>query len=310
MTKMKERIELQKSGIIFNENEHTYYDPLSERFLSGITQAIQNQIAREEYVDVPENVMKEAAERGTKCHSSIEAFTTKWIDDGSLAVASFKNLCRKHELKSECAEYTVTDYKNYASNIDCVFRVDEDTFDLADIKTVLSVNGTALLKATFQLSIYAMMFEIVNPKAKVRKLYVLHIRETEKEHISELIEVRRIPSDVCKDLLQCELEGRQFTNNPLAIPNDIVDMEERIRTLMTTKAEIEKELTSIKSSILDRMESTGVKTWATETMRLTVKSAFERTTFNLKRFQADHPGLNYEAYQKITPIASSLQITI
>ena len=208
----------------------------------------------------------------------------------------------------------MTDSKDWASKIDKVYRVSEDTFSLGDIKTYGQMTPEKLEKARWQLSIYAFFFELMNRKAKIDKLFVIRLRNKMKkdgsfDHINEIIFVNRIPSDVCKELLDCDLKGEAFVN-PYDIPDEYRMQEETIRNLIETKAEIEERLSDIKAKILADMEAQGVKTWATETMKLIRKSPTTRSSFNLPAFKTDHPELEYEPYMKTSPVAGSLQIVV
>lgn len=51
------RIELINNGILFKEEEHEYW--LGNKQLFGITQAIQKQVAGQEYDNCPEYLIKE-----------------------------------------------------------------------------------------------------------------------------------------------------------------------------------------------------------------------------------------------------------
>ena len=121
--------------------------------------------------------------------------------------------------------------------------------------------------------------------------------------------MNRIPSEVCKDLLDCDLCGEQF-RNPYDIPDEYKSQEQTIRELIQTKAEVEEQLANIKARILADMEKQGVKTWATETMRLIRKLPTTRSSFNLSAFKSDHPELEYDSYMKVSPVAGSLQIVV
>lgn len=127
------RIELKDSGVVFNEELHEYW--LGDKQLSGITGMLQRQLFPDEFEGVPEDMIKSAAEYGTDVHASIEDFDKNWINDGTQEVADYIEICKNHGLVHECSEYTVTDSKNWASNIDKVYRVDDTTFDIGDIKT-------------------------------------------------------------------------------------------------------------------------------------------------------------------------------
>ena len=72
---MEKRIELVSSGVLFKEEEHEYWLTLpngEKKQLSGITSAIQRQVAGHEYDGCPEYLIKRAGEYGTSVHKSIE----------------------------------------------------------------------------------------------------------------------------------------------------------------------------------------------------------------------------------------------
>ena len=306
------RIELKDSGVLFNEEEHAYW--LDGKELSGITGMLQRQLFPNEFDGIPQRFIQGAADYGTSVHISCEDFDKDWINDGTQEVADYIEICKQYGLVHEASEYIVSDNKDWASMIDKVYRVSEDTFSLGDIKTYGQMTPVKLEKARWQLSIYAYFFELMNRKAKVDRLFIIRLRNKMKkdgsfDHIKEIIFVNRIPSDVCKELLDCDLRGEQFIN-PYDIPDEYKSQEQTIRELIQTKAEAEEKLANIKAKILADMEAQGVKTWATETMKLIRKSPTTRSSFNLPAFKSDHPELEYESYMKVSPVAGSLQIVV
>ena len=309
---MNKTIQLNDSGVLFNREEHTY--ELNGKFLSGITEMLQRQLFPDEFDGVPEEAIQQAAHYGTEVHESIEQFDSFWTNDGTQEVADYIDICTTNGLIHERSEYTVTDGMNWASNIDKVFRKSETVFDIADVKTYGTMTPEKQEKARWQLSVYAYLFEILNPNATVGKLYIIHLRNKLKkdgttDHIANLIEVDRIPSEVCKKLLDTDLAGEQF-NNPFEIPADVAEQEEEIRHLIQTKKEVEERLNELKSEILSRMEETQVRSWNTETMKLTRKLPSTRYSFDLNRFKSDHPEFNYDDYMKKSTVGSSLLITV
>ena len=309
---MNKTIQLNDSGVLFNREEHTY--ELNGKFLSGITEMLQRQLFPEEFDGVPEEAIQQAALYGTEVHESIEQFDSFWTNDGTQEVADYIDICTTNGLIHERSEYTVTDGMNWASNIDKVFRKSDAVFDLADLKTYGTMTPEKQEKARWQLSIYAYLFETLNPNATVGKLYIIHLRNKLKkdgttDHIANLIEVDRIPSEVCKKLLDTDLAGEIF-ENPYDIPADIAEQEEEIRHLIQTKKEVEERLNELKSEILSRMEETQVRSWNTETMKLTRKRPSTRYSFDLNRFKSDHPEFNYDDYMKKSTVGSSLLITV
>ena len=306
-------IQLNDSRVVFNKEDHTY--ELDGKYLSGITEMLQRQLFPDEFDGVPEQAIEQAALYGTEVHESIEQFDSSWTNDGTQEVADYIKICTSNGLVHERSEYTVTDGMNWASNIDKVFRRGDSTFDLADLKTYGTMTVEKMEKARWQLSIYAYLFEILNPNANVGKLYIIHLRCKQKndgstDHIANLIEVDRIPSEVCKKLLDTDLAGEQFENPYSTIPADIAEREQEIRTLMLQKKEAEERLNELKSEILSRMEETQARSWNTETMKLTRKLPSTRYSFDLNRFKSNHPEFNYDDYMKKTTVGSSLLISV
>ena len=310
---MNKTIQLNDSGVLFNREEHTY--EFNGKFLSGITEMLQRQLFPDEFDGVPEEAIQQAALYGTEVHESIEQFDSFWTNDGTQEVADYIDICTTNGLIHERSEYTVTDGMNWASNIDKVFRKSDSVFDIADVKTYGTMTPEKQEKARWQLSIYAYLFETLNPNATVGKLYIIHLRNKLKkdgttDHIANLIEVDRIPSEVCKKLLDTDLAGEQFENPYSTIPADIAEREQEIRTLMLQKKEAEERLNELKSEILSRMEETQARSWNTETMKLTRKLPSTRYSFDLNRFKTDHPEFNYDNYMKKSAVGSSLLITV
>ena len=306
------RIELKDSGVLFNKEQHEYW--LGEKQLSGITGMLQRRLFPDEFNNVPEEAIKEAARYGTEVHEGIELFDSSWINDSTQEVSDYIELCQENGLVHERSEYTVTDGENWASNIDKVYRSSDDVFSLGDIKTYGTMTPEKLEKARWQLSIYAYFFKLQNKEAKVDRLFILHIRNKAKQdgtfdHICNILPIERIPSDICKELLDTDLQGKQFVN-PYSIPDKYRRQENYIRQLIQTKDDVEEKLKILKSEILEDMESMGVKTWDTGTMRLTRKLSTTRLSFNATQFKADHPELDYSPYERTSNVSGSLFIAV
>jgi len=304
----KQRIELKDCGVKFIEGEHRYF--LGDTELSGITHAISTQLGLANAFDnIPAAILEKATQRGSEIHKSIQRFNNEWFNDDSPQVQSYIRLCKENGIVAEANEYLVSDLKHWASSIDLVARVDDCTFDLYDIKTWATPTNDNLMKARYQLSIYAFYLTLNNPNAKVRNLAIIHLRETEKDHIAEIIPVSRIPSDICEELLQTYLDGKPF-NNPYDVPLDIRGQESLIRSLMETKARAEEQLNQIKAGIMKRMELLDIRSWSTDTMKITRKLASTRSNFDLSTFRLAYPDLNYDDYMRISRVSPSLVITV
>lgn len=308
------RIELKQCSVVFNQEDHTYYLPEKNKYLSGITGLLERQLFPDTYAGIPEAALSQAAEYGTDVHQSIEDFDMDWVNDGTQEVADYIRLTAENGLVHEASEYLITDGDSYASMIDKVYRVDETTFDLGDLKTYGVMTPEKREAARWQLSVYCYLFEKMNKNAKVRRIFILHIRNKQKQdgsfdHIADFIELSRIPSEICKELLDADKAGDQF-QNPFAIPEDISSQEGVIRGLIQTKQEAEEKLNRIKSNILKAMEEQDIRTWTTESMRITRKLPSTRSSFNLTAFKEANPDMDLSPFMRISQVAGSLTIAI
>lgn len=307
------RIELKHSDVAFHEEGHTYTAPDGHP-LSGITSLIDRCLYPATYKGVPEAVLRRAAEYGTSVHKACERFDALWEDDGSEEVASYKAICKEHGLTHEASEYLVSDGERYASSIDKVFRASEDAFDLADIKTYGEMTAEKLQKARWQLSLYALLFEMQNPGAEARRLYVLHLRHKEREgaapdHIAELIEVERVPAHICRELLEADAAGEPF-RDPYGAPDDIAAVEDEYLALLERKKRVDDRLSALKGAVQERMDKAGAASWKGPRMTFTLKAASTRSTFSQAAFKKANPDIDLSPYMKESKVAPSLAVTL
>ncbi|MCQ2268147.1 MAG: PD-(D/E)XK nuclease family protein [Bacteroidaceae bacterium] len=311
------KIQLVNSGVTFLEEPHEYWLTLpngEKKQLFGITKAIQRQVAGTEYDGCPEYLIKRAGEYGSSVHKSIERLINEFDHDGTVETEDFRNLTA--DMNIEASEYNVTDGDYYASNIDLVTRLSDTEFSLFDIKTYSNAKLTKaqMAKVRYQLSCYAYMFELQNPGARVIELSVIHIcNKTKKDgtvnHIAELVPIERIPTEICKALLEADRNGIQF-NNPYELPKDVEKKCKRIIKLIQTKKEVEEELNFIKKDILETMLFLDVKNWKGDNISFTRLEDTQRNSFDLAAFKKAYPDLPYESYIKTSKVAGSLKIAI
>lgn len=308
------KIELKSCGVVFDPIAHTYH--LNGKQLSGITTPIHNQIAPDEFTGVSKDVMKTATERGHRIHASIQNFIENFEDDGSQELQDFIDLSLEYNLNFEASEVLITDFQNYASAIDLVVRDADDQISIGDIKTYGTMNPLRMLKLQYQLSIYAYMAELCWPGIKINQLFCIHLRNVEKpdgtiEHIKELVFVKRISPEICKSLLQAELDGTQFENPLSAIPDEIQSKENRIRELILLKQQCEEELGTLKNYILENMEALNVKTWTfLSGLKATRKLATTRQSLDTTKLKKSYPDIQFDDFMKISYVNPSLQLTI
>lgn len=296
-------IKLNQSGVVFTPEDHRYF--LNGKELSGITRLIKSQLFKDKYKDIPQFVLDRASERGTMIHESIELL------DGGFAPAeltpeleNYKRIKAENGLLTVENEYIVTDGEHFASGIDLVLSDKEDNIVLADIKTTSVLDKEYVM---WQLSIYAYFFEVQNPGLKVGKLYALWLRGDK----SELAEVQRIDVDIIKDLLQCEVDGRQFVN-PLTkadpkVPVEVKNAEMAVYTLVTQIKELTEKKKQLSDGLLKLMQDNNVKSYKGEYITLSRKAASTREDIDKAKLKKDFPEA-YAACVKTTNISESLQI--
>lgn len=250
-------IELQDSGVNFDADARRYF--LNGKELQGITGLLHKQVFPDMYHNIPQWVLDRAAERGTMVHESIELLDAGFVPSESTPeLDSYKRIKTDNGLKTIANEYIVTDGEHFASGIDLVFTNGGKNIILADIKTTSVLNKEYV---AWQLSIYAYLFELQKPELKVSKLYALWLRGDK----SEFTEVERIDTNIVKDLLQCEVEGRKFIN-PLAkvdkkMPTQIKDAELAVYTLINQIKELTEQKKQLSEGLLKLMQDNDIKTY-------------------------------------------------
>lgn len=296
-------ITLQDSGVRFDQEQHRYFLGVAE--LSGITGFLKKHVFPDKYKDIPQWILDRAASNGTLIHESIEL-----LDGGfppaemSDELKSYQRIKKENNLVTVANEYIVTDKEHFASGIDLVLTNDKEEIILADIKTTSVLDKEYV---SWQLSIYAYLFEMQNPSLKANKLFVIWLRGDK----SEYAEVERIDTEIIKDLLQCEVDGRQFVN-PLAktdadVPVAIKDAEYSVYTLVTQLKELNEKKKQLSEGLLKLMQENDVKSYKGQYITLSRKAAYTKKSIDSKKLEKKYPEV-YAACIKETNYPEQLQI--
>lgn len=296
-------ITLQESGIRFDKEQHRYFLGVAE--LSGITGFIKKRVFPNKYKDIPQWRLDRAASNGTLIHESIEL-----LDGGfppaemSDELKSYQRIKKENNLTTLANEYIVTDKEHFASGIDLVLTNDKEEIILADIKTTSVLDKEYV---SWQLSIYAYLFEMQNPSLKANKLFVIWLRGDK----SEYAEVERIDTEIIKDLLQCEVDGTQFVN-PLAktdadVPVAIKNAEYSVYSLVTQIKELNEKKKQLSEGLLKLMQESDVKSYKGQYITLSRKAAYTKKSIDNKKLEKKYPEV-YAACMKETKYPETLQI--
>ena len=289
---------LNKSSVVFDCEHHTY--TLNGKRLSGITSLLDRQLFKDKYSGIPDEILRKAAERGTYIHQCCELVDEGFVSD-NLESINYLRLKEKYHLNHEASEYLVSDNENYASCIDKVYRYDDTTFYLGDIKTTYKLNKEYV---QWQLSIYAYLFELQNPEANVASIFAIWLRGD----THQLVEFERIPNEKVQALFDADSKGLQYEQCetlPILfneIEGMIIDIENQLKSLSEQKK-------AITEGAMKAMVQAGLYSWKGEKISITRKTATTRKSFDKEKFDKDYPNV-YDQYIKESPVSESLLIKI
>lgn len=195
---IQDAIKLIKSEVVFNEIDHTY-TYLGTR-LTGVTSMLSRTIFKDKYKGIPAEVLAKAADYGHNIHEQIEIVDSMGVTSDTPAVQDYLRIRNENGLIPVANEYLISDDEYMASSIDVLYGVeDEPTLvDLTDIKTTSKLDMEYL---SWQLSIYAFLFERQNPHLKVRRLLAMWLPKPQYGR-SALVEVLRKPKEAIEVLIK------------------------------------------------------------------------------------------------------------
>jgi hypothetical protein len=297
---------LTKCPVEFDELAHTY--TLDGKQLSGITGIIKDYLFPDMYKGVHERTLEAAAERGSSVHSQVQMIINGFPPARTdRSVEAFFDKMQGTEFIA--SEYLVSDLHHFASSIDII----DSRLNLYDIKTTDKLNREYL---SWQLSIYAYLFELQNPTLKAGALYGCHLRDGK----ANLIQVERINSEIIADFL-CAAADNLPWSNPLERIDDtllkdqatqlarLAEIEDYLADFKARAKAMEDEKAKLTEGLLDIMEQRNVKTYKTDRLTLTRVDAHTSPKFDSTTFKRDYPQM-YERYVKESNVKRSLRIAI
>ena len=294
-------ITLNQSPVIFNELDHTY--TLDDISLNGVTSILNRQLFADKYSGISDEVLNKAAEYGKGVHESIELYDSLGIGEDEDAIKSYIKLCQKEGLTRLDNEYLISDNDYVASSIDVVF----DDCSLADIKTTSHLDEEYV---SWQLSIYAYLFEKQNPDLQANRLLAIWLPKA-RYGKPKVVEVPRKPVSEVIRLIEADKAGQQYVpsvaaSTEITIANDVV--QEVIRIERELK-ELKDKQTELREGLLKQMQDHNVKSFKTDGLSLTRKLATTKTSLDSKMLQEKYPEI-YNECLKTSEVKESLLIKI
>lgn len=297
------KMKLKESKVIFNQKEHTYH--FGDKQLSGVTSLLNRQLFKDKYIAVSDEVLQRAAQRGSMVHETIELVDSLGVSSELEEVKAYIALKEQYGLTTHCNEYLVSDNDHVASSIDIVF----DDCSLADIKTTSKLDKEYV---RWQLSVYAYLFELQNPRKKAGKLYAIWLPKPQYGNPA-LVEVERIPSEVVAELIACDKRGEQFMLHVEPVEDQSVTIAEDVvnEVIMISKQmkEMEQRYKELQSGLLQVMKENNVKSYKNGGLMLIYKEPTTRKSIDTKALESKYPEI-YSELLKESTIKESLTIKI
>lgn len=281
-------MKLNDSGVVFDEAHHIY--TLNGVELSGITGLLHERLFPHMYDGIPERTLAEAAERGKEIHSAIQVYDEQGIMGDAPAVRWYD---KQHIGEHLASEYLVTDGRQFASAIDKVYNCDDGVI-LADIKTTSKLY---IDYVSWQLSVYAYLFGLINPSVKIVGLYAIWYKDDQHNGIYPV--ARHSAEDVEKLL---------YTDEVPAVSTFAI-AEEKLAELRRQLDEARKAYDDEVQKVFQSMEVAHEYTYHGERLQVTRTKDTEQQKFDAARFKVEHPDI-YANYIKTTPVKGSLRVKL
>lgn len=296
-------MKLNESHVVFDPIEHTY--TLRETKLKGITALIKSRTDSGKYTDVPEAILRKAAEAGTKMHNEVENYENYALMAKSPELRGYiaekeSSPFLKWFIRSE---YIVTDGHTYASGIDLVFgdTNKKDSVILVDLKHTYTLDRNYV---SWQLSVYAHLFELQNPHLRVSHIFALHLRDDNHQ----LVEVPRHTEGEVKSLLYTVDDLPTDTADSKMYPQ-IASTEMAIVSLKRQADEAKAKYERLANGLKHIMLQEGIKKFDGNFITVTQTPKSTRASFDAKRFKEEMPDL-YARYSRTTKVDAGIRITI
>lgn len=296
--------ELIKSPVVFDEVEHRYF--LGDKELHGITSTLIKRAFPDKYKEVDPEVLANAARKGKELHAEIEYHDNFGGDSEDVRVAAYDRLKLDNGLTTIANEYTVSDEKKYASQIDIVLEGIGGEICLADIKTTFNLDKES---TAMQLSIYKRFFEMQNPDLKVARIYVIWLPN--RDHtIAEMVELPVVADEVLDELFNADAEDKPFEISKTYgdLPAKVYDVQQYLYDLeMEVKAKTE-ELKAIKEGLCSMMVERNIVSFSTPILKLTRVVPTPRKTLDTNSLKEKYPEI-YKEFLKESTVKPSIRIT-
>lgn len=295
-------INLQQCGVVFNEEGHTYH--LGERELQGVTGILERRLFPDKYADVDIEILERAKQRGTAIHRYCEIYDDLGIiTEGCEEVEHYAKMREALNLVPITREYIVTDGEHYASKIDAVYQGKDGGVVLNDLKTTYYLDKEYI---SWQLSIYAWMFERMNPEVKIEGLTATWLRGD----VAEYVGIERKENELVEALIQADINEEPFDYYPDdgEVPGYIAKSMHELRNLDDSIKMLKARQDSLKAVILEKMGQDHASSVKTDVATFSRIAASSKYVFDEDKFRDNHRDLYDQYCTKLQQKKESLTI--
>lgn len=303
-------MELKKTKVIFDEENHKYYIEDTVVELSGITGRLGKSVLfRDKFNGIPEHILKNKAKFGSMVHKQLENYV---LGEPYLPIAeitSFEKVKQREEFICLEPEFLVSDMTQYATMIDLLTIEKDGSMAINDHKTTFKLDKEFL---SWQMSICRYLFEKQTGK-RIERLFAIHFkdgncRRIEIEHKTDLEVYDMLYTDkYMNSELPSEVEAT------ITIPKKEIatleGLEKRIISVSEKLMALENEKAKFLSIISEKMEAAGIDKVKFGKIVITISKPYTRTGIDTAKLLAEHPELDGK-YVKTTTVKGSVKLKI
>lgn len=286
------------NDLVFDPQTHTY--TLDGKPLISVTQLMEKHGLSPNYNGVDEEVLKASAERGTLIHKEIEDYIKKGEIGFTDECAQFVSYVRENKVDIRGSEFTFNN-DLVAGTCDLIINSRKGYLIVADIKTTSTLHKDSV---AWQLSLYAYL----SGNKTMNHGQALHFS---KDGL-KVVDINLKPMEEVEKLLECERKGEVYKQELIVEGYELAKLYEAEQIIIKAKEEqkrAEETQKEVYNAILKAMEEQGVKTYETDTMKITYVAPTTRVTLDTARLKKENP-LVAKAYEKETETKASLRITL
>lgn len=298
MTQAAKKITLNVPRVTFIEESHQYF--IGKKELKGVTGTLIKKAFPDTYKNIPEFVLKKAAERGGLIHNTFETFCSifdadiKQYPNPTEELQAFHSMLVAYDLHYVASEYLVTDGENFASAIDGIFADNEGNIYLVDYKTTATLHYD---NVSLQLSIYAKWFEEQNPDLKVKEIVCMWFKNGQ----SKFQQLPRVSDEQIDELINAYLADDAEYQYKVEVPEQFSALEQEYRLITARMDALKIKQDDLKEQIMKMMEANKQKSIKTNIGSYSYVESTTKRTLDTKLFKEKYPN----AYERLTKVSIS-----